>query len=176
MNTVKIQHPDPTLNLPKKELYSYRYTCTGFSSPLASNKNIAFTSPQAMFEHAVEIVASKAGLFVVVAWGFVNGVPIDAIGFLCFDGNKYMFTPLNHSGEDFKAIQSGKTTFEIVHKINADFMEDSSMLLAKRGFYFVSAGGDESFNNSHFARVSKVLAHALFGETVSMKELYEIAL
>lgn len=175
MHTVKVNHPNPTLNLPARKLYEYKQTAIGFSSSIYSVQNIAFSTPSEMFKYAIERVTSKPGLFVVVAWGFVNGKPIDAIGYLCFEEGTYLFTPLNPSNEDFKALKEGKSVLDIVHQINDDYREKPLILEANRGWFFVDKGIGESLGDQLFDRVATVLTHALFGEPMAMEKLYEMA-
>jgi hypothetical protein len=176
MNTVEVNHPNPTLNLPTRKLYRHKQVAVRLAAPLQSARNIAFSTPHEMFKYAIERVSSKQGIFVVVAWGFVNGKPIDTIGYLCLDEGEYLFTPLNPSREDFKALKKGKSTLDIVHQINDEYSENQSMLKAKRGLFLVDKSDSESLNDQLFDRVASVLTQALYKDPTSMENLYAIAI
>ncbi len=165
MDTINVNHPNPTLGLPKKNLYKSS-SILGFKRPVLACRNIAFTSHREMLEYATERAFTYAHTFQIVAWGFVNGAPVDAIGFLCFDGDKYLFTPLEHSAADFKAIESGMDACDIVCKINNDFREDAELLLGCRGWRIVDARCEN---------VAKLFSYILFNEMIPLEECYDLA-
>jgi len=177
MNTLYVKHPNPTLNLPVKKLYNHCRNAIGFQTPSQSIQNVTYSTHTDMFKCAIKRATDKPSLFVLVAWGFVNGNTIDPIGFLCFDKGAYLFTPLNTSNEDFKANRDGKTPTEIVYQINDDYRKDPLNLIGKRGWLSVDKTKGESFDASLLNRVSHVFCHALFSDfnSLDMAQLYEMA-
>lgn len=175
MNTIIINHPNPTLNLPKKRLYREQRMAIGFEAPTFHKQNVAYTSVNDMMMGAVEEAASRPGVFVVVAWGRINGDPINPIGFLCFTNRQFRFTPINYSNEDFDAKREGLTAYNISHRLTDLQRNDPALLAAKRAWHIIDLTPDEQIGPTAFERVAKVLSVTLFRIPMSQEALYELA-
>lgn len=175
MQTVYIQHPNPTLGLPTKKLYEHKRSPIGCSTSIYAANNVAFSTSAEMFKFAIQRTTSKPGLFVVVAWAFVNGTPIDPIGFLCFDEGTYLFTPINLCRDDYSAYKAGTSINNICHKINNEYREKPLELEGRRGWFFVDKSKGEKLDEELFVRASNIFSYALFRNTVTMEKLYEMS-
>lgn len=167
---------DPSKQKPKRLLYLEARCAVRHSIHPCARGNVAFTDPVDMLRDAAERAASSQGVFVMVAWARVNGVAVDAIGYLALDNNgSFLYTPYNPHGWDGRHRRDGLSTADIAHAINDKYREHREGLLASRAWIVVPPNPRAGESVDRFTRVANIVVHALFNCSRSMEDLYELA-
>ena len=176
MAVIIVRHPNPALGLPDKVLAHESRMVSGVNSnPVGREDNIAFSSVEEMLMHAFRTTSERQDSFTVVAWGWINAKPIDPPGFLCFEGQRFLFTPLNYGNEDYEFRDLHESAQFICHRINEDYRSDRLALEAKRQWTNVPLGRDETIGTDSIERAAKALGACVFHRHTSMEELYSLA-
>jgi hypothetical protein len=181
MSIVKVRHPNPTLQLAERTLaHQECMVSVTERCPTFSNDNVAFTSAHAMLAEAADRAAAHPNSFKVVAWAHVNGSVIDPIGFVMFNGWRFMFTPINHGNEDAEAGRQGWDANDIACELNRINREDPDRLIARQWTH-VRIAANEAVDEALFNRVASVLSFLCLsgrrepGTDTSMEALFELA-
>lgn len=163
---------------PKKLFYENNRMPMKFPKTMWTHNNIAFTTGIEMFQYAAERILQKPGIFVPVAWAFVEYEPVKPLGFLCLDhggnGGKYIFTALNYYREDIEAKRNKTPVDQICTNIDNLYRESWPDFKAKRGFITLRQRYSNRFLDTEAERVGKLLAHLCCGECLAPHDLYQL--